>query len=135
MEIDSRIRLHSRASGIFGLKWAEAMAIKEVETYDQGYMISNQIERFWILASIDDLSIKNACSAWKDLDKTTFTLPSVATKVGDELVDVITEYKLTYAEILSALVAARQTDLKYHLREERTPKRKPKPKPKPKPIE
>lgn len=128
MEIDSRIRLLSVASAIFGLKWAEAMAAKEVETYEQGYMISNQIERFWILASIDEISIKKACSDWKDLDKSTFTLPNVATKVGDQLVEVITEHKLTYAEILSALVAARQTDLKFHLRGEREPKRKLKPK-------
>jgi hypothetical protein len=124
MEIDSRIRLHSRASAIFGLKWAEAMAAKEVETYEQGYMICNQLERYWIGASMEDESIKKACSDWKDLDKSIFTLPEVATKIGDQLVEVIIEYKLTYAEILSALVDARQTDLKFHLRGERQPKRK-----------
>jgi hypothetical protein len=119
MTTTPRSLMHHRVATAFGLMWAEAMGVKEVESYEQGYMICNQIERYWLEASLDDVAMKTACSNWKDLDKSSFTLAHVATKIGDQLVELIVKHKLTYAEIFSLLADVRKFDISFHLKNER----------------
>lgn len=112
MQMNARTRPVQLANGEFGIFWARLNA----KHYEDAYRVWNIVDRFWIEASREEWSLEKACEEWikKDLE------PDVE-KLGNELVRVIKEYNLTYAEIYSVLLSARTLTVKYHIRAERHP--------------
>lgn len=112
------MRIHPRtmpvqaANGEFCVSWARL----DAKHYEDSYRIWNIVDRFWIEASQEEWSLEKACEEWtkKDLE------PAVK-KLGNDLVRVVREYELTYAEIYSVMLNARTLTVKYHIRSERHP--------------
>lgn len=119
MELHSRTKSLHRASAKFGLYWSETVEAEDISTYEQGYCIVNQIERFWIDSSLAGRTIQNALSIWSGLDKLTLPQARLVGKVGDKLSEFVKEFDLTYAEIFFILVDVRTADIKFDLQNER----------------
>lgn len=116
-----RALLVQKAEGIFGIIWVEALEQMNISSYEDSYLIWNQIDRFWIDSARQGLSPEDACSAWERVDTSIFIFPSVAHLIGNKLIQVVREHGLTYGEINSVLLSPRSLDTRNHIRTERHP--------------
>lgn len=113
-----RARPHMLASAEFGVFWAKLQRKLGIKTYEQGFLVLNQLERFWLEASMEGLSVDQTAERW---ERVMSAKNVVERMTGDELVKFVQEYSLTYGEIFSVLVEVRSTAIKYYIRGERHP--------------
>lgn len=121
MKMHPRVIPVQSASATFGMNWARSLERLSLRTYADGYLVWNQIDRFWIDSSRQQLSPAEVCAAWTNTDFSTFDHAQAVQEIGSMLVGLVQEHDLTYGEISSVLLDVRTTDAKYHIRVERHP--------------
>jgi hypothetical protein len=103
------------------MNWARSLEHLSITTYADGYLVWNQIDRFWIDSYRQMLTPDDACAAWEKTDFSTFDHAQAVQEIGSILVGLVREHDLTYGEISSILLDVRTSDAKYHIRVERHP--------------
>lgn len=121
MKIHPRVFILNDASAKFHDLWHKLSKQMNRQTYQQGYLVINQVDRFWIECSLRKISVEDACLEWSNTDYSAFALPSATEQAGHNLATLASELGLTYAEIFNILMDVRRGELKYHIRGERHP--------------
>lgn len=118
MQMHARVMPSQSASGEFGIFWAKLQRKMNVKTYEQGFLVLNRLEHFWLSASMENLTPLEACQRWHE---TVAADDVIERMTGDEIAKLVREYELTYGEIYAMLVDTRSTSIKYYIRGERHP--------------
>lgn len=119
MTLHPRVSIFYEASLKFSDLWHKVVKKMDRKTFEEGYLVLNQIDRFWIECAMREISVQDACLEWGNADYSVFALASATEQTGHDLAKLVSDYDLTYGEIVSILIGIRNGELKSHIRSER----------------
>lgn len=121
MSVHARVFKVQSALGLLTMNWASTLERLSVVSYVDGYLVWNQIDRFWIDSDRKLLFPLEACANWQKSDFCSFVHGQAVEEIGSLLVELVREHELTYGEIWSILMDIRNYETQRHVQAERQP--------------
>lgn len=101
----------------FGLAWARYES-KAIYSYgDRNYVIS-QLDAFWLKADREGIRVEDACKNFAAFAEASPEYPKEIGDMGELMIKLIRENKLSHYEINRILAQTRESDSSYQLRAE-----------------